>query len=241
MIQPETIRSILLDIEGTTTPIDFVYQVLFPFARRRMHDYLSQHWTADLVQADFALLRQEHSADTKQGNNPSALEPTVDSVTAYLHWLMDRDRKSTPLKSLQGKIWREGYESGELLSQVFGDVPPALKRWHDQGKRIYIYSSGSVLAQKLLFAHTVAGDLTPLLNGYFDTTIGAKQEAESYRRIAASIQQSPETILFVSDVIAELNAASTAGMQCALSLRAGNHPQPSNLFPSVGSFAELLS
>lgn len=240
MIQPETIRSILLDIEGTTTPIDFVYQMLFPFARRQMRDYLSQNWTADEVLTDFALLRQEHSADKEQGNNPPALEPTVDSATAYLHWLMDRDRKSMPLKSLQGKIWQKGYESGELLSQVFDDVPLALKRWHDQGKRIYIYSSGSVLAQKLLFAHTIAGDLTPLLSGYFDTAIGAKQEAESYRRIFASIEQIPETILFVSDIVAELNAASAAGMQCVLSLRAGNHLQPANAFSSIRSFAELL-
>ena len=241
MNQPETIRSILLDIEGTTTPINFVYQVLFPFARQRMRDYLNQNWSVSDIQNDFALLRQEHAADTQKGNNPPALEATADSATNYLHWLMDRDRKSTPLKSLQGKIWQEGYESGELLSQVFDDVPPALKRWHRQGKQIYIYSSGSVLAQKLLFAHTAAGDLTPLLSGYFDTTIGAKQEAESYRRIAASIQQAPESILFVSDVVAELDAAVTAGTQCVLSLRTGNHPQPTNPFSSISSFAELFS
>lgn len=240
MNQPTTI---LLDIEGTTTPIDFVYQVLFPFARQRVSDYLNRHWSADNVQNDLELLRQEHAADVRQGLNPPDLraefQADMESVTGYVHWLMDCDRKSTPLKSLQGKIWQEGYESGELLSQVFDDVPPALKRWHQQGKQIYIYSSGSVLAQKLLFGHTVAGDLTPLLSGYFDTTIGAKIEAESYRRIAASIQQQPETMLFISDVVAELNAASAAGMQCALSLRPGNHPQPANTFQSISSFAEL--
>ena len=240
MNQPETIRSILLDIEGTTTPIDFVYQVLFPFARRQMRDYLSQHWSTKEIQNDLSRLREEHAADMQQGLNPPALPTDLESATAYIYWLMERDRKSTPLKSLQGKIWQEGYEAGELLSQVFDDVPPALGRWHSQGKQIYIYSSGSVLAQKLLFAHTAAGDLTPLLSGYFDTLIGAKQEVESYRRIAASIQQPPETILFVSDVVAELDAASAAGMQCALSLRPGNHPQPANLFPSINSFAELF-
>lgn len=241
MIQPATIRSILLDIEGTTTPINFVYHVLFPFARRRMHDYLSQHWPADEIQNVLVQLREEHAADLRAGLNPPALQTDVESTREYIYWLMDRDRKSTPLKSLQGKIWQEGYQSGELLSQVFDDVPPALNRWHEQGKQIYIYSSGSVLAQKLLFKHTVAGDLTPILNGYFDTSIGAKQEAESFRRIAACISQSPETILFVSDVLAELHAASTAGMQCVLSLRVGNHPQPANPFPSINSFADLFS
>lgn len=239
MNQPETIRSILLDIEGTTTPIDFVYQVLFPFARRRMHDYLRQHWSAEDVQTDLVLLQKDHAKDADQGLNPPGLPADLESATEYIYWLMDRDRKSTPLKSLQGKIWQEGYEAGELRSQVFDDVPPALKKWHQQGKQIYIYSSGSVLAQKLLFGHTVAGDLTPLLSGYFDTMIGAKLEADSYRRIAASIQQSPETILFVSDVVAELNAASTAGLQCALTLRPGNHPQPANAFQAVKSFEEL--
>lgn len=234
-----TIRNILLDIEGTTTPINFVYQVLFPFARRSLRAYLIQHWSTDEVQTDLALLREEHAADTQQGLNPPVLQTDVESVTEYLYWLMDRDRKSTPLKSLQGKIWRQGYESGELLSQVFDDVPPALQRWHQHGKQIYIYSSGSVLAQKLLFGHTVAGDLNPLLSGYFDTTIGAKTETESYCRIAANIQQPPETILFVSDVVAELNAASTAGMQCALSVRAGNHPQPANAFQPINTFDAL--
>jgi len=233
------VHSILLDIEGTTTPIDFVYQVLFPFARQRAGDYLKSHWSADDLQHDVARLREEHAADTRQGLNPPPLEETVESVTGYIQWLMDRDRKSTPLKSLQGKIWQEGYTSGELLSQVFDDVPPALHRWRQRGKRIYIYSSGSVLAQKLLFGHTTFGDLTPLLSGYFDTTIGAKQEAESYRRIAASIQQPPENILFISDVVAELNAASAADFQCALSLRAGNHPQPANAFLSINNFDEL--
>ncbi|HQR32518.1 MAG TPA: acireductone synthase [Blastocatellia bacterium] len=234
-----TIRNILLDIEGTTTPINFVYQVLFPFARRSLLAYLIQHWSTGEVHTDLALLREEHAADTQQGLNPPALQTDVESVTEYLYWLMDRDRKSTPLKSLQGKIWRQGYESGELLSQVFDDVPLALQRWHQEGKQIYIYSSGSVLAQKLLFGHTVAGDLTPLLSGYFDTTIGAKTETDSYRRIATNIQQPPETVLFVSDVVAELDAASTAGMHCVLSVRAGNHPQPANAFQSINRFDEL--
>ncbi len=228
---------ILLDIEGTTTPIDFVYQVLFPFARTHVGDFLSRHWMT--VQEDLAELRREQTADTARGLEPPVINEAPESVVAYVHWLMDQDRKSTPLKSLQGRIWEEGYRSGELLSQVFDDVPPAIKRWHQQGKRVCIYSSGSVLAQKLLFGFTEAGDLTPLLSDYFDTAVGAKQETESYRRIAAALQLPPPEILFVSDVVAELDAARAAGMQTILSLRPGNRPQPANNHSPIRSFAEL--
>jgi enolase-phosphatase E1 len=240
-------KCILLDIEGTTTPIDFVYQVLFPFARTHLKDYLSRHWSSADVQDDLAQLRTEQTADAQQGLAPPVIsegsdQSRLETTVAYVHWLMERDRKSTPLKSLQGKIWEEGYRAGELLSQVFNDVPPAMKRWHDEGKQICIYSSGSVLAQKLLFSHTTAGDLTPLLSGYFDTTIGAKIEAGSYRRIAANLQLPTEEIIFISDVIAELDAASAAGLQGVLSLRPGNHPQPpSHSYQIIHSFAELIS
>ena len=236
---------ILLDIEGTTTPIDFVYQVLFPFARTRVKDYLSRQWTTDGVQEDLAGLRKEQAVDTAQGIAPPVIsevsvESQIESVVAYVHWLMDQDRKSTPLKSLQGRIWEEGYQSGELLSHVFEDVPPALERWFKQGKRVCIYSSGSVLAQKLLFGHTEAGDLTPLLSGYFDTAVGAKQEVASYYRIAAELQVFPEEIVFVSDVVAELDAAQEAGLQTLLALRPCNHPQPSNAYKVVHTFAKLF-
>lgn len=235
---------ILLDIEGTTTPIDFVYQVLFPFARTHVKNFLLQHWMTAGVQEDLAGLRKERAADAEQGLTPPVIgagseEAQIESAVAYVQWLMDQDRKSTPLKSLQGRIWEEGYRSGELLSQVFDDVPPAMERWHKQGRRVCIYSSGSVLAQKLLFGFTVAGDLRPLINGYFDTAVGAKQEAESYRRIAAALQQPPEEILFVSDVVAELDAAQTAGLQVVLSLRPGNRPQPSNSYNAVHTFDEF--
>jgi enolase-phosphatase E1 len=239
------IGCILLDIEGTTTPIDFVYQVLFPFARTRVKEYLSRHWTAEGVQEDLAGLRREQIADTQNGFAAPVISEASDdaqleSAVAYVHWLMDQDRKSTPLKSLQGRIWEEGYRSGELLSQVFNDVPPAMERWHKQGQRVCIYSSGSVLAQKLLFEFTVAGDLTPLISEYFDTKVGAKQEAESYRRITAALQMPPKEILFISDVAAELDAAQAVGMQVRLSLRPGNRPQPENTYPAIHSFAELI-
>lgn len=242
----EPIRAVLLDIEGTTTPIDFVSQVLFPYARRHVADYLARHLSDEALQADLAGLRAEHSADIAQGLNPPALrdESTatlLETAVTYLHWLIDRDRKSTPLKSLEGKIWEEGFRTDELKSEVFADVPRALARWHRQHRRICIYSSGSVLAQQLLFAHTAAGDLTGLISNFFDTRIGAKKEAESYRRIADALQLPPATIVFISDVTAELEAAHAVGLQCLLSMRPGNPLQPpSEMKIEVASFDEIL-
>ena len=233
---------ILLDIEGTTTPIDFVYKTLFPFARARVKDFLSRNFDALEIQTDFAQLRAEHSADVSQGLNPPALEcessaERLEATVAYIHWLMDRDRKSTPLKSIQGRIWREGYQAGELLGQVFDDVPPAFARWRRQNKLICIYSSGSALAQKLLFAHTAAGDLSDYICRYFDTTIGHKIDPDSYRRIAEELRLAPAEAVFISDAIAELDAARAAGMETVLALRPGNHPVelPIN-HPTVESF-----
>ena len=237
----EPVRAVLLDIEGTTTPIDFVYHTLFPYARKHLHDYLTQH--PDELQAEWSALRAEHAADSAQGWQPPALDDSamVETGTAYLHWLMERDRKATPLKALQGKIWEAGYRSGELKSAVYDDVPPALARWQAQGRRVCIYSSGSVLAQQLLFQFTAAGDLTPFLNGYFDTTVGAKREAASYRRIAEALQLAPAEILFCSDVTAELAAAREAGMQTLLLIRPGNPPQAdAELFGQARDFAGTL-
>ncbi|MCI0339411.1 MAG: acireductone synthase [Acidobacteria bacterium] len=239
------VSALLLDIEGTTSAIDFVYQTLFPFARRRLRDYLEQHWYSGDVRADLTRLREEHAADVNQGLNPpsykdDSLDEEVESAVAYLHWMMDRDRKSTPLKSLQGKIWEEGYRAGELMSQVFADVPRAFERWRKQEKQIFIFSSGSVLAQKLLFEHTEFGDLTVFISGYFDTNIGAKSDIESYRRIAGTMQLPPSGIVFVSDVTRELEAARTAGMHPVLSVRPGNHPQSnSDSYPAITTFDEL--
>lgn len=235
----DSIKMILLDIEGTTTPIDFVFQTLFPYARHHLQSYLSEHWAE--VQDDIAALQTEHTADVQQGLNPPPFDNTqLESVVTYLHWLMDRDRKSTPLKSLQGKIWQEGYKSGALKSQIFADVPPALARWQQQQKRICIFSSGSVLAQKLLFTNTEFGDLSPFISGWFDTKVGAKKEANSYQRIAEELGCKPQEVTFISDVTAELAAATAAGMQTILSVRPGNPPQEeSEKFTHITSFGEL--
>lgn len=234
-----TTKVILLDIEGTTTPIDFVFQTLFPYARHHLPAYLAAHWSE--VQADIAALAAEHAADVAQGLQPPPLDRTQGaSIVAYLHWLMGRDRKSTPLKSLQGKVWEEGYESGALKSQFFADVPPALARWQQQQKRISIFSSGSVLAQKLLFTYTEFGDLSGFISGWFDTNVGAKKEAASYQRIAAELGVAPREVSFISDVTAELTAAREAGMQTILSLRPGNHSQEgTENFAGITSFEQL--
>jgi enolase-phosphatase E1 len=238
-------QCVLLDIEGTTTPVDFVYKTLFPFARERVKDYLSRNWDAPEVQADLTHLRAERAADIAQCLNPPALEgeslaDQIGSAVAYIHWLIDRDRKSTPLKAIQGRIWREGYQTGELLGQVFDDVAPAFERWRSQGKFICIYSSGSELAQRLLFGHTNAGDLTNYIYQYFDTTVGHKIEADSYRRIAEELRMAAADIVFISDVVAELDAARAAGMKTILSLRPGNKPVESMVnHPIVNSF-EIL-
>jgi enolase-phosphatase E1 len=224
-------KGVLLDIEGTTTPIDFVYKRLFPYAGARIKSYLAGHLLDEDVRSIILELYEEHAKDTRAGLNPPLLagassEPRVEAVADYALWLMDLDRKSTPLKALQGRIWEEGYASGELVSQVFADVPAALARWSEAGKDLRIYSSGSELAQRLLFSNTEAGDLTRYIRGYFDTKTGPKREAETYRRISEAFQLSPRDILFISDVVAELDAARGAGFETMLAIRPGNHPQP---------------
>jgi enolase-phosphatase E1 len=230
------IRAILLDIEGTTTPIEFVHQVLFPYARAQVHDYLKQHADDPAVRADVALLRAEYAAESPSPDLPRW------NPEAYVYWLMDRDHKSTGLKALQGRIWEAGYRAGELRGkgEVYPDVRPALERWHAAGKTIAIFSSGSVQAQRNLFANTTAGDLSPFLSGNFDTTTGPKREADSYRQIAAALRQPASAVLFISDVSAELDGARTAGMRTALCIRGSAPPNASPTdHPRIRSFAEL--
>ena len=216
---------ILLDIEGTTTPISFVYDVLFPFARKQLADYLPR--------TDLSDLQLEHQAETQ--NAPEWSSPPI----LYVEWLMDQDRKSTALKRIQGEIWLAGYQNGELHSEVFPDVPIALERWRSKDIDVRIFSSGSVLAQRLLFLHTKAGDLTRFLSGYYDTTTGAKSDPRSYDAIANGFGIAPSDIVFISDVTRELDAARTAGMKTLLCIRPGNHPQPPHDHETVTSFDRL--
>ena len=236
-------RLYLLDVEGTTSPISLVSEQLFPYARKHLKSFVLDHVDEAAVRADLALLVEERMEERDADAPP--VEPEWDVADdaepgiAYLLWLMDRDRKSTALKSLQGKIWKAGFEAGELVGTVFADVPEALARWSRVAK-VAIYSSGSVEAQQLLFRHSSAGDLTPYLSGYFDTRVGAKGAAESYRAIAAATGIATGKILFVSDVVRELDAAREAGCETRLSVREGNQLvlDPAG-HTAIRSFAEI--
>jgi enolase-phosphatase E1 len=232
------VQAILLDVEGTTTPIAFVVEKLFPYARTHLRRHVEQHASApdyarllEQVHGEYARDRESGQPVPAWGDAPAAKR--LASVVAYLDWLMDRDRKSTSLKDLQGRVWEEGYRLGELQGDVFADVPRAFQRWRAHGLEIGIFSSGSILAQQLLFRHSSAGDLTGYLRWHFDTTIGGKADAESYRRIAAAMAIPPHAVLFISDVALELDAASAAGMQTRLSIRPGNALPPDDQGHSV--------
>ncbi len=186
--------AVIIDIEGTTTPIAFVRDTLFPFARARLAEAL----TWDAAQPIIAEI---------EGMVPN--RPVLDTLTGW----MDTDAKVTPLKDLQGMIWDEGYASGALRGALYPDVTPSLRRWSRAGLRLHIYSSGSVHAQRLLFGHSVDGDLTGLFAGFFDTKIGPKRDSESYDRLCIGINTPPHEVLFLSDVEAELDAAASAGLR----------------------------
>jgi enolase-phosphatase E1 len=196
------IKAIVTDIEGTTSSLSFVKEVLFPYAREHLPDFILTHQQMDEVET---LL---NDARNEMGGTPD-----IDQlISQFIDWI-DRDQKITPLKAMQGLIWEAGYESGDFKGHIYADAALQLKAWKQQGYSLYVYSSGSVHAQKLLFAHTEFGDLTPLFSGYFDTRIGGKKQAESYKTIAEQIQCQPNDILFLSDIVDELDAAQAAGFQ----------------------------
>jgi enolase-phosphatase E1 len=203
------IKAIVTDIEGTTSSIDFVKDVLFPYARERLPAFVETH--ADQPEVQHWL----HEAAREAGLVAAERQEVIDLL---LRWI-DEDRKATPLKALQGMIWEDGYRDGDFRGHVYPEVAGKLHEWQNRGIALYVYSSGSVAAQKLLYGYSEAGDLTPLFSGYFDTEIGGKREADSYRRIALKIGVSPSEILFLSDVPAELDAAAAAGFATTLLAR----------------------
>jgi enolase-phosphatase E1 len=226
LIDESQIRVILLDIEGTTTPVKFVYQTLFPYASRKLESFLREHFQDPEIQSLIQDLRAQHELDARSGLEPPGWldhpeEARLRSSVSYGQWLIARDSKCTPLKSMQGKIWQQGFLSGELRGEVFPDVPIAFERWRRQKKIICIYSSGSVLAQQLLFRTTTSGDLTPYISIFFDTRVGGKTEGESYKKIAASFSYAQHQFLFVSDAVKEIEAAASVGMQAILCDRDG--------------------
>ncbi|KAJ3041558.1 Enolase-phosphatase E1 [Rhizophlyctis rosea] len=253
-------KAVVLDIEGTTTPITFVHDVLFPYVSENLDQFLADHWTdAECIEKVEALREQANidisaSLDTAVPILPASTSDTEavrKSVADNVRWQMSIDRKIGPLKSLQGYMWRSAYETGKIKGAVYDDVVPALTKWKEGGVDIYIYSSGSVEAQKLLFGWSDKGDLLPFFKGHFDTGIGLKVNAESYARIAKEIGRVGKKILFVSDNVKETDAALQVGFQVAVASRPGNAPLEDkimgyavlrdNMVPIVDTFDEIFA
>lgn len=220
------IRAIVTDIEGTTSSISFVRDVLFPYARKRLPAFIQTHGETPEVQ------HWLHEAAKEAG----LVEATRQELIELLLQWIDQDRKSTALKALQGMIWKEGYEAGEYRAHVYPEVAARLRDWRADGLRLYVYSSGSVPAQQLFFRYSEAGDLTPLFAGYFDTGIGPKREVESYRRIADAIEEQPRHLLFLSDIVEELDAAQAAGFHTCWLVRAPQAMPDSPRHPAHADF-----
>lgn len=204
------IKAVITDIEGTTSSLSFVKDVLFPYARRHLADFVKQHAEDPQVKALLADACAE-----------AGIQPDIDAVIAQLIRWIDEDKKATPLKSLQGLIWEAGYRQGGFKGHVYPDAALKLRAWKAQGLDLYVYSSGSVYAQTLLFAHTEYGDLTPLFSGYFDTHIGGKRERDAYQKIADAIGLPTGQLLFLSDIKEELDAAKAAGLNTLWLVRDG--------------------
>ena len=236
---------LLLDIEGTTTPIDFVYKTLFPYATRNVEPFLREHLAESEVGVLVRELKAQNEQDRATGFEPPAWlsdsdEARLRSIVAYVRWLIARDSKNTALKSLQGKIWKRGFENGELHGEVYSDVPGAFDRWRRQQREICIYSSGSVLAQQQLFRTVISGDLTRHIAGFFDTQTGIKTAPESYGKIAASLGRAPREFLFVSDAPKEVEAARIAGMHCALCVRSAPPSAQRSASETIHTFGEIF-
>jgi methylthioribulose 1-phosphate dehydratase/enolase-phosphatase E1 len=234
------INCLVLDIEGTTTPIAFVADVLFPYIRTSLESHMNTNWGNEELMADIAALRALAEEDTKNGatvrmipSEAAEKSEIIMAVMTNVFQQMDADRKTTALKALQGHIWQTGYSNGELKGQVWEDVFAAFKKWKDASVPVFIYSSGSVEAQKLIFGFSSHGDLLPYLSGHFDTTIGSKIESPSYTSIVQTIAKTHPTVtigsaLFVTDNILEADAAKAVGMNAVLAVRPGNKPLPAD-------------
>ena len=220
------VKAVLLDIEGTIAPLTFVKEVMFPYSKRKLREFLEKNWNKPEIQE---IIRD---ASREVGKELSLEE----AVETFSRWI-DEDRKITPLKELQGYIWEEGFKSGELRAPLYEDAYKKIREWKERGIPLYIYSSGSVKAQELFFSHTEYGNLLGLLSGFFDTKIGNKKEKESYLRIAQKIGLKPEEILFISDNPEELKAAKEAGFKVLQSVRDG--VKPSEEFEKIYSFEEI--
>ena len=236
----QAVRAIVLDIEGTTTPIAFVYDVLFPFARAHVREYLRTNAGSRALQDGLQQLRRDRADELARGEQPPDwAEAECEQAATFVEWLMDRDRKAPGLKLLQGEIWDRGFRDGTLSGEVFADVAPAIRRWRDAGLAVAIYSSGSEHAQRLIFGTTPFGDLTDLICRFFDTAVGPKTAPDSYVRIAGELGCATDEMLFVSDVTKELDAARSAGCQVVLCVRPGNPAQEGDRSREIRTFDEI--
>lgn len=222
------IRVILTDIEGTTSSISFVHDVLFPYASKHLPDFIrGHHHTTPAVAEQLALVAEKSAVDAKN----------VEGLIEVLQGWMAEDRKEGPLKALQGMVWEQGYHNGELKGHIYPDAADYLQRWHDRGLRLFVYSSGSVKAQELIFGFSDEGDFTPFFSGYFDTAVGGKKEPQSYQNILAQLGVAPGSVLFLSDIEAELEAAERAGLKTVWLVREGALPDTGR--PVARDFAEV--
>ncbi|KAJ1719078.1 enolase-phosphatase E1 [Coemansia biformis] len=247
---PGGYEAVLLDIEGTTTPISYVHDELFPYVAENVADFLATRWDEPEVQTHVRAIAEQANRDVEAGiaaatgvilDGPQAdsADEVRRKVLSNIEWQMKEDRKIGALKGLQGYMWKFGYEGGQLRGAMYPDAVEAMKHWTGAGRKVYIYSSGSVEAQKLIFGYTDHGSLLEYISGYYDTKVGSKVESPSYAAIARDIGQSPGRILFVSDNINEIRAADKAGMQTVVSIRPGNAPVGECEFCKSSDFMDI--
>ncbi|KYM77170.1 Enolase-phosphatase E1 [Atta colombica] len=241
-------KTVLIDIEGTTTSISFVKETLFPYVRQNLKDYIETKWEDEEFKQDYEKLKEQAKKDEEEKLEGFAAitgdksEEEKDSLLKNVLWQMDNDRKTAALKQLQGHMWREAYKTGTIKGHIYEDVPKAIESWTNNGQKIYVYSSGSVEAQKLLFEYSIHGDLLKYFNGFFDTEIGAKQESDSYKNILSKISENPSDVVFLTDVVKEAAAAKEAGLSTVIVVREGNAPltdEENVTYTTIKSFLDL--
>jgi enolase-phosphatase E1 len=238
MIQLDSISACIFDIEGTTTPISFVHEILFPYSKKKLKQYLKTHYLEKSIQSD---LIEENTSDLRKENYTESILDSFQNIDtnkldSYLSFLISVDRKSKPLKEIQGKIWREGYESGELKSEIYSDVKIFFEKLKELDKKIYIYSSGSIEAQELIFKYSSLGNLSSYISGYFDTNIGGKKESDSYTKILNQIHLSSKEVVFFTDIKEEADAASQCNIKPYIMNRPGNKKQMPHSYDILDNF-----
>lgn len=239
------IKAVVLDIEGTTTPIEFVHSKLFTFAKEQVGSFLKEKLGDPQIDAILCKIEKSYKDNPSKDKVPNAWSNAdtpllADSAIKYVEWLISVDSKDPALKELQGLIWESGFRNNQLHGEVYPDVPKALEKLFNEGIRIAIYSSGSVLAQKLIFGSTKYGDLTKYISAFFDTGVGNKREPKSYSNISAQLDLLPNDIMFLSDILEEISAARASGFLALQVIREGHSTSKDTIFPTITSLLDLL-